>query len=116
MKRRAGLGFREGQAVTDGAALEAMWTRAKEDLALVHRQGVIYGMYARKLPHVMVRPGATPAGSISSSSSVGRRRAWGSNTSCAPLAVHPPTTHTQPTHPTPPHTPQELEKGGGKRQ
>jgi hypothetical protein len=59
IKRRAKEGFAESQSITDAAALEQLWQRAKEELEVVKRQAVVYGLYARKHKSVMV--GGTPS-------------------------------------------------------
>eukprot|EP01025_Chloroclados_australasicus_P013927 TRINITY_DN16526_c0_g1_i2.p7 TRINITY_DN16526_c0_g1~~TRINITY_DN16526_c0_g1_i2.p7 ORF type:complete len:117 (-),score=4.88 TRINITY_DN16526_c0_g1_i2:1675-2025(-) len=53
VKRRARLGFKQNKALTDEQALEKCWQRALEDLAVVKRQVIVYGLYARPYQSVM---------------------------------------------------------------
>eukprot|EP01023_Acetabularia_acetabulum_P016395 TRINITY_DN180_c2_g1_i1.p6 TRINITY_DN180_c2_g1~~TRINITY_DN180_c2_g1_i1.p6 ORF type:complete len:107 (+),score=6.49 TRINITY_DN180_c2_g1_i1:118-438(+) len=47
VKRRARLGFKQNKDLHDDQQIQSCWERAKEDLAVVKRQVIIYGLYAR---------------------------------------------------------------------
>lgn len=55
VQRRAREGFVDARSVTDTAALEQLWQRARQELEVVRRQSVVYSLYARKHKSVMVR-------------------------------------------------------------
>ena len=53
MKRRAREGFQEAQAVQDSAELQKLWEQGRQQLEMVKRQAVVYGLYSRKHTHTM---------------------------------------------------------------
>jgi hypothetical protein len=55
--RRTKEGFRAGQGVTDTNQIEQMWSKAKEEAALVQRQSVVYSLFSRKQKNIMVSQG-----------------------------------------------------------
>lgn len=54
VKRRARQGFLEAQSSSDATFVQQLWEHAKQELAVVKRQAVVYSMYARKHKSVMV--------------------------------------------------------------
>lgn len=57
VKRRAREGFTEAQAVTDSAELARVWEQGRQQLEVVRRQSIVYGLYSRRHRHAMVREG-----------------------------------------------------------
>ncbi|KAI3435584.1 hypothetical protein D9Q98_001649 [Chlorella vulgaris] len=53
VKRRAREGFTEAQAVTDSAELARVWEQGRQQLEVVRRQSIVYGLYSRRHRHAM---------------------------------------------------------------
>mmetsp|Transcript_12414 Transcript_12414/g.26817 ORF Transcript_12414/g.26817 Transcript_12414/m.26817 type:complete len:94 (+) Transcript_12414:160-441(+) len=51
--RRAREGFREVAGETNATKLDALWASAKEQLEVVKRQSVVYGLYGRKTKNIL---------------------------------------------------------------
>ncbi len=54
VRRRAREGFHEAAAVKDASELAKLWEAAQQQLAVVRRQSVVYGLYSRRHKHAMV--------------------------------------------------------------
>ncbi|KAL4435001.1 hypothetical protein ABPG77_003826 [Micractinium sp. CCAP 211/92] len=53
VRRRAREGFHEAAAVKDASELAKLWEAAQQQLAVVRRQSVVYGLYSRRHKHAM---------------------------------------------------------------
>ena len=53
ISRRATEGFRAA-ATNPEQATEALWKRAQEELSVVRRQSIVYGLYSRGIKNVLV--------------------------------------------------------------
>ena len=56
IKRRARERFEEAASVADQAKAKALLAEGKQDLEVVKRQSVVYGLFGRKFKNVLVRP------------------------------------------------------------
>ena len=54
MQRKAKADFRSNASQTDKAAIELLWTQAKQDFDTAKRQTLVYSMYGSKQKSVMV--------------------------------------------------------------
>lgn len=57
IQRRTKEDFRRLRSVSDPVLLEKALAKGKDDLEVAKRQSLVYKMYARKLPNVLVSPG-----------------------------------------------------------
>jgi hypothetical protein len=55
VQRQAKEKFRENAAGKQSASVDEQWSKARETLALVQRQAIVYTLYARKNKSIMVR-------------------------------------------------------------
>lgn len=56
VQRKAKADFRSNASQTDKAAIELLWTQAKQDLDTAKRQTLVYSMYGSKQKSVMDIP------------------------------------------------------------
>lgn len=56
VQRQAREKFRENAAGKQSAAVDEQWSKARETLALVQRQAIVYTLYARKNKSIMDMP------------------------------------------------------------
>lgn len=56
VQRKAKADFRSNASQTDQAAIEQLWTQAKQDLDVAKRQSLIYSMYGSRQRSVMDIP------------------------------------------------------------
>ena len=55
VQRKARNDFRSHAAETDTAAVETLWSQAKQDLEIARRQALVYSLYGSRQKSVMVK-------------------------------------------------------------
>ncbi|KAG2452468.1 hypothetical protein HYH02_002708 [Chlamydomonas schloesseri] len=72
IQRRAREGFHDGAKLTDPAAVKSLLELGRQELEVVKRQSVVYGLYGRKVKNVLELdlPAFQPAGKPPASASL----------------------------------------------